>query len=229
MPKGTNPAPRARSAVRWAEPSGRCLTQHREGLRRYSEALALFRWRVVGASSSCSTVSRQPLTLPGVPAAYARGPTDVSTQRGRAAPVPSRPVRPAPANNTEKPGGAVRHKTALQLADGSGWHYVNAGRDGGYPIGRCAGHPPHPTEAEARECYGAYVREDTIRLNAGTVRWTSCDHQTDGTRCPDPTRQIAKYGDDGYGQVALCPAHMTVESVIAAAQLDGPAGDAWIS
>ncbi len=40
---------------------------------------------------------------------------------------------------------------------------------------------------------------------------------------------MAAYGDDGYGMVALCPAHMTVDSVIVVAVLDGPAGDAWMS
>ena len=123
----------------------------------------------------------------------------------------------------------MRHKTALQLADGSGWHYGNAGKSGGHPIGRCANHPPHPTEAEARECYGAYLREDTIRLGAGTCSWTPCTARPKGRKCPNPTQAVAAYGDDGYGQVALCPGHMTVEHVIAVAGLDGPAGDAWIS
>lgn len=135
-------------------------------------------------------------------------------------------VELAAAHNEGEP---MRTKTALQLADGSGWHYVNASRDGGYPIGACAEHPPHATEDEARECYGAWVRDNTIRLNAGTSSWTSCQHRENGERCPDPTREYATYGDDGYGQVALCPQHMTVENVIAAAQLGGPAGDAWIS
>ena len=123
----------------------------------------------------------------------------------------------------------MRHKTALQRADGTGWHYGTAGKTGGSPLGRCREHPPHPTEDEARACYGAYLREDTIRLDAGALSWTSCEHRTDGTRCPNPTQAYAAYGDDGYGQTALCPDHMTVDNVIAAAQLDGPAGDAWIS
>lgn len=123
----------------------------------------------------------------------------------------------------------MRTKTALQLADGSGWHYGMSTRDGGYPIGRCADHPPHPTELEARECYGAYVRDDTIRLDAHACSWTSCQHRENGKQCPHPTQAVATYGDDGYGQVALCPDHMTVENVVAAAQLGGPAGDAWIS
>lgn len=123
----------------------------------------------------------------------------------------------------------MRTKTALQLADGSGWHYGWAGKAGGSPLGRCRDHAPHPTEAEARDCYGAYVREDTIQLNAYAVSWTSCEVRAGGTRCPNPTKAVATYGDDGYGQVALCPEHMTAEDVIGAARLDGPAGDAWIS
>lgn len=127
-------------------------------------------------------------------------------------------------------GGTMRTKTALQLADGSGWHYGIAGKNGGgYPLGRCASHPPHPTEAEARECYGAYVREDTIKLDAGAVGWTSCTARPAGGKCPKPTKSFAQYGDDGYGMTPLCPDHMTADDVIAAAQLDGPAGDAWIS
>lgn len=123
----------------------------------------------------------------------------------------------------------MRTKTALKLADGSGWHYGSAGKNGGHPLGRCRDHAPHPTEAEARECYGAYVREDTIRLDADVITWTACSARPDGERCPNPTKTIARYGDDGYGQVALCPEHMTVDHVITTAQLGGPAGDAWIS
>jgi hypothetical protein len=123
----------------------------------------------------------------------------------------------------------MRTKTALQRADGSGWHYGIAGKSGGHPLGRCANHPPHLTEAEARECYGAYVREDTIKLDAYPLGWTSCEARPGSVKCSAPTKSAATYGDDGYGQVALCPEHMTRENVIAAAQLDGPAGDAWIS
>ena len=45
----------------------------------------------------------------------------------------------------------------------------------------------------------------------------------------NPAKSVAYHGDDGYGQTALCPDHMTVDNVIAVADLAGPAGDAWIS
>lgn len=117
----------------------------------------------------------------------------------------------------------MRHKTALQHQDG-GWHYVNAGRDGGYPLGYCHDHPPHVTEEEARDCYGRYLREQTIKLNASkSLNWGDCQE------CGAPTKDSAHYGDDGYGYVALCPEHMSIENVIKHAGLDGPAGDSWIS
>lgn len=116
------------------------------------------------------------------------------------------------------------HKRAAQRADGTGWHYIYGKGEGGTPIGYCREHAAHPTEAEARECYAQFVR-DSIQLDAGTGGWTSCS----AAKCPDPARSIAKYGDDGYGIVWLCPKHMTVEQVIECARLDETAGDAWIS
>lgn len=119
----------------------------------------------------------------------------------------------------------MRHKRAAQLADGSGWHYV----DGGHPVGYCNSHAPHPTEADARECYGRWLREETIRLDVGRIGWTSCDARPDGQRCPNPTQRYATWGNDGYGLVPLCPEHMTAEHVIERGQLAGPAGDSWVS
>ena len=52
----------------------------------------------------------------------------------------------------------MRHQTARQLSDGRGWHYVSLGRNGGHPLGACAEHDPHPTEAEARQKHGASVK-----------------------------------------------------------------------
>jgi hypothetical protein len=121
------------------------------------------------------------------------------------------------------------HKRPAQRADGTGWHYVFGMGAGGTPIGYCAEHEPHPTEHEARECYAAYLREKTIKLHVGTGGWTSCQGRSAGVRCPNPTQEFARYGDDGYGMVPLCRDHMTVEQVVEYAHLDSPAGDAWIS
>ena len=119
------------------------------------------------------------------------------------------------------------HKTALARADGSGWHYVLSSSNGGYPIGLCRDHDPHPTQADARECYGRYVREHTIVLdvdpNARTGNWTTC------AACDGPANRYARYGDDGYGWIALCLQHQTVDDVIEHARLAGPAGDSWVS
>lgn len=121
------------------------------------------------------------------------------------------------------------HKRAALRADGSGWQYVIGKGQGGTPIGYCPDHAPHPTEAEARECYSRFVR-DSITLDAGFGGWTNCDARTDGRRfCTEPARRFATYGDDGYGLKYLCPRHMTVEDVVTSARLDEPAGDAWIS
>ena len=122
----------------------------------------------------------------------------------------------------------MRHKTAAQIPE-RGWHYVSMSRRGGYPLGYCRDHEPHPTEDEARECYGRFVREQTIRLDAGRCGWTSCQARPGGVRCQNPAQSVAEYGDDGYGVAALCPEHMTVEHVIESASLAGPAGDAWVS
>lgn len=119
----------------------------------------------------------------------------------------------------------MRHKTVAQKGEGGGWHYVNLGKRGGHPIGYCDGHDPHPTADEARECYSRFVREQTIRLDWCKTGWTSCRVPD----CPHPTQGMAAYGDDGYGVLALCPDHMTVADVISVAQLDRPAGDAWLS
>lgn len=121
------------------------------------------------------------------------------------------------------------HKRAAQRADGTGWQYVLGKGNGGAPIGYCREHAPHASEDEARECYSQYVR-DSVRLNAGSGGWTSCNARNENKRfCPNPAQAFATYGDDGYGLTWLCPEHMTHEQVVASAQLDGPAGDAWVS
>jgi hypothetical protein len=117
----------------------------------------------------------------------------------------------------------VRHLTALQITidDVTGWHYVSASRRGGYPLGYCAEHSPHPTEVEARECYARWQR-DHVRLD-GRCSWTSC------SRCPNPANRYAYVEGDGYTSAALCDQHLTLEPAVQAMHLDGPAGDAWQS
>ena len=115
----------------------------------------------------------------------------------------------------------MRHLTAARKGDG-GWHYVSLGRTGGYPLGYCAEHEPHATEAEARECYARYQR-DHIKFDRGTWSWTGCNAEG----CDNPTRSAARCG--AYKMVALCDEHLTTEHAIKALRLDEPAGDAWQS
>lgn len=126
----------------------------------------------------------------------------------------------------------MRHSTARQKPAG-GWHYVNAGRDGGYPLGYCAEHEPHATELEARECYAKWQR-DHVRLNGQLSSWSDCvagrtqDPKT-SVRCPNPTKRYAKIEGDGYRMATLCDEHLTIDEAVKALDLDGPAGDAWES
>lgn len=113
----------------------------------------------------------------------------------------------------------MRHLTAFQI-DG-GWRYASLSRRGGGPIGYCAEHDPHPTEAEARECYAQYQR-DNIRLDS-TWSWSSC-HVKD---CPNPANKGAQSG--AYNMALLCDEHHTMEHAIVALGLDTRAGDAWVS
>lgn len=119
----------------------------------------------------------------------------------------------------------MRHLTAAQKGEGGGWHYVNLGRDGGFPVGACRDHEPHATEDEARRCYRAYQREH-IRLDAVTVKWTACQ----APECDQPTRSAATIQHDGYALAPLCPNHMTIEhATIALGLADDVAGDSWES
>lgn len=118
----------------------------------------------------------------------------------------------------------MRHHTAAPLADGSGFHYASVHpRRGGHPLGYCAEHPPHATEAEARECYAQW-RRDRLQLD-GTCSWTNCSVKD----CPKPANQLAEVRGDSMLTAALCPEHLTVEHATAVMQLDRPAGDAWVS
>lgn len=115
----------------------------------------------------------------------------------------------------------MRHLTAVSI-DG-GWRYASLSRRGGYALGYCDGHL-HDTEAEARDCYGGYLR-DHIRLDAMRVSWTACEVRS----CANPTKSCADIEGDGYALAALCPEHMTLEHATRELGVSGPAGDAWVS
>lgn len=112
-------------------------------------------------------------------------------------------------------------KTAVNIGKNKGgadgWHYAQLWKTGGGPIGFCAEHDPHPTEAEARECYAAYLRAQLREVQYGD--WTGC--RMDG--CDTPTK--AGYGCDGYHDEPLCDEHRTVENAVVVLALDKPAGD----
>lgn len=116
----------------------------------------------------------------------------------------------------------MRHLTALQLTDGSGWRYGSAGQTGGHPIGYCAEHAPHATEHEARECYSRWQR-DHVKLDGKTSNWTDC------RECKGPTKQYARIEDDGYHLATLCAEHLTIDLAVKHLDLAGAAGDSWES
>lgn len=123
----------------------------------------------------------------------------------------------------------MRHHTAAQKGDG-GWHYVSMSRDGGHPLGYCAEHEPHATEAEARECYAQY-RRDNVTLD-GKCGWTRCTYLPAGAdrySCDNPANQFASIKGDGYAMAPLCEEHLTIDHAIDALHLIGAAGDAWQS
>lgn len=119
----------------------------------------------------------------------------------------------------------MRHLTAAQREDGTGWHYVSMNRRGGHPLGDCANHAPHATEAEARECYGEYLRSQVYLDERGRWSWGGCDVKG----CPNPSQRAARCRADAYVMAMLCDEHWTVEDAIKAMDLDGPAGDSWQS
>lgn len=121
----------------------------------------------------------------------------------------------------------MRHLTAHQLPEG-GWHYASTHRRGGYPLGYCRDHEPHPTEAEARECYSQWQRDHLV-LDDGNWSWGNCEHREGQTRCKSPANKAARIEGDGYQMALLCPEHMTRGHAIAALGIDGPAGDSWES
>lgn len=119
-----------------------------------------------------------------------------------------------------------------QIAEGENagkWHYTTANRrTGTHPIGYCAEHGPHDTEAEARECYGRYLR-DQVRLDKPhTWSWGTCDYGLDSeTPCKNPANNGAHSGP--WAMALLCDEHFNREDAVTALGLDGPAGDSMHS
>lgn len=118
----------------------------------------------------------------------------------------------------------MRLWTAKQRADGSGWHYA-AGQT---PLGYCADHEPHATEAGARECYAQWQRDHVTIRKAS--RWHNCEHDKRPGRCPRPANNVAEVSGQYMSDMAmLCDEHATPGHAITALHLDGLAGDCWVS
>lgn len=112
-----------------------------------------------------------------------------------------------------------------------GWHYAQVWKTGGHQIGFCADHAPHPTEAEARECYSAYLRTQLREETYGD--WSGCeasvtrtDQGSQALVCDTPTKKGITYSG-GFRGAALCDRHRTDEQAIVVLGLDQPAGDSF--
>lgn len=118
----------------------------------------------------------------------------------------------------------MRHHTAASI-DG-GFHYASLSSRGGFPLGHCREHGPHPTADEARRCYREWEREH-VALDEHYRNWGDCE--TDG--CGKPTKTGARLIDgDGFHSARLCAGHLTHDQAVIALGLDSElAGDAWIS
>ena len=117
-----------------------------------------------------------------------------------------------------------------ELADKSGWHYTTGNRRTGiHAIGYCADHEPHATEAEARECYGQYLRDNVRMDEPHSWSWGSCEYggarryRREEPACKNPANNGAHSGS--WNMVLLCDEHFTVEHAIVALGLAGPAGN----
>lgn len=113
----------------------------------------------------------------------------------------------------------MMHYRAAERTDGTGWHYVV----GGHPIGYCAEHAPHASEADARECYARWQRDHVQR--DGLWSWSTCRVP----QCPNPSRHGWAIEGDPYSMAILCDEHDDREHAIEALGLNGPAGDRWES
>lgn len=118
----------------------------------------------------------------------------------------------------------MRHLTAAQHGEHGGWHYVSMSRRGGYPIGYCRDHGTHPTEGEARDCYGQFLR-DRVELDGELGSWSDCSVGD----CPNPTKRAAVLRTSEGSIAPLCDDHLTSEDAYRALGVVGPAGDAWVS
>lgn len=111
---------------------------------------------------------------------------------------------------------------------GKGWHYASLGKRGGGPIGHCASHTPHPTEADARRCYRAYERTLVVLDPDRRSSWTDCFASPSGARCRAAANHMVQAGE--YSIAVLCDDHFTLEHALVALHLDGDeAGDSWQS
>lgn len=120
----------------------------------------------------------------------------------------------------------MRHLTAAAI-DG-GFHYASLSSRGGYPLGACASHAPHPTADEARRCYRTWEREHVVLDLPQTYRnWGDCDIEG----CGEPTKHGARLVDgDGFHAARLCSFHFSMPYAITALGLtDDMVGDAWVS
>lgn len=137
-----------------------------------------------------------------------------------------------------------------QIADGpheGKWQYTSANRrTGTHPIGYCwtiladPNDPDsvlpkedwtyhyHDTEAEARECYAAYLR-DHVRLDKPhTWSWGTCDYGlNDKQPCKNPANNGAHSG--AWHMALLCDEHFNLADAITALGLNKPAGDSMHS
>lgn len=119
----------------------------------------------------------------------------------------------------------MRHLTAAQRADGSGWHYCSLSKRGGYALGYCAEHAPHASEDDARRCYRTWQR-DHIRLDQRFTNWGDCAI----AGCGEPTKLGARIEGDGYSMARLCQKHTTATDARTALMLDGDLADeSWES
>lgn len=99
----------------------------------------------------------------------------------------------------------MNYYDARQREDGSGWHYIKLNkRSGTRPVGYCADHPPHATEAEARECYRQYELDNARegKLSDQMLKCRVCGEYTEG------------FMEVGHTQmVVLCDVHRTREQL----------------